>query len=259
MCRAQHPGWRSSTSHRYKSRWSASCTSGAFGEGRSVCGACGRGVARHRTQHVTQHTLCCAALGSHPLVGSFSLQRAWQLLGCRPGALSPRSPSGPARTPASLLPPPHPADPQPPRRPPWRRHPASGYVQGINDLVTPFMAVFMSEHLEGPIEGWSVGGCSDDLLLDIEADCYWWAGGGGWGGGARGRGRLLLVGSRDGDGAGLGREAPAGGPLPVEQRLVLLFLRGAEVAAGSGSGKHVAAAGSKAAAVGRACAQCAQH
>ncbi|KAL4419572.1 hypothetical protein ABPG77_003598 [Micractinium sp. CCAP 211/92] len=53
------------------------------------------------------------------------------------------------------------------------RHPASGYVQGINDLVTPFMAVFMSEHLGGPIEGWSVGGCSDDLLLDIEADCYW--------------------------------------------------------------------------------------
>lgn len=63
-----------------------------------------------------------------------------------------------------------PALPAPARR----RHPASGYVQGINDLVTPFMAVFMSEHLGGPIEGWSVGGCSDDLLLDIEADCYWW-------------------------------------------------------------------------------------
>lgn len=54
-----------------------------------------------------------------------------------------------------------------------RRHPASGYVQGINDLVTPFMAVFMSEHIEGPMEGWSVDGCSEELLLDVEADCYW--------------------------------------------------------------------------------------
>lgn len=46
-------------------------------------------------------------------------------------------------------------------------------MQGINDLVTPFMAVFMSEHLEGPMEGWSLEGCGEDLLLDIEADCYW--------------------------------------------------------------------------------------
>jgi len=53
------------------------------------------------------------------------------------------------------------------------RHPASGYVQGINDLVTPFMAVFMSEHLQGPMDGWSVDGCSEELLLDVEADCYW--------------------------------------------------------------------------------------
>lgn len=26
------------------------------------------------------------------------------------------------------------------------RHPASGYVQGINDVVTPFIIVFLSEH-----------------------------------------------------------------------------------------------------------------
>lgn len=26
------------------------------------------------------------------------------------------------------------------------RHPASGYVQGINDLVTPFFVVFICEH-----------------------------------------------------------------------------------------------------------------
>lgn len=27
------------------------------------------------------------------------------------------------------------------------RHPASGYVQGINDLVTPFFVVFLSEYI----------------------------------------------------------------------------------------------------------------
>jgi hypothetical protein len=30
------------------------------------------------------------------------------------------------------------------------RHPASGYVQGINDLVTPFFAVFLTEYIEDP-------------------------------------------------------------------------------------------------------------
>lgn len=28
------------------------------------------------------------------------------------------------------------------------RHPASGYVQGMNDLVTPFFVVFLEEVLE---------------------------------------------------------------------------------------------------------------
>lgn len=28
------------------------------------------------------------------------------------------------------------------------RHPASGYVQGINDVVTPFIVVFLSEYIE---------------------------------------------------------------------------------------------------------------
>jgi hypothetical protein len=27
------------------------------------------------------------------------------------------------------------------------RHPASGYVQGINDVATPFIVVFLSEHV----------------------------------------------------------------------------------------------------------------
>lgn len=31
------------------------------------------------------------------------------------------------------------------------RHPASGYVQGINDLVTPFFVVFLSEFIQDGI------------------------------------------------------------------------------------------------------------
>lgn len=53
------------------------------------------------------------------------------------------------------------------------RHPASGYVQGINDLVTPFLVVFLSEHLEGNINTWSSLDLSEDKIADIEADCYW--------------------------------------------------------------------------------------
>ncbi|KAL4854198.1 GTPase-activating protein gyp1 [Chlorella vulgaris] len=53
------------------------------------------------------------------------------------------------------------------------RHPASGYVQGINDLVTPFMCTFMGEHMQGPLEGWSLDGLPESQLLDVEADCYW--------------------------------------------------------------------------------------
>ncbi|XP_076448098.1 TBC1 domain family member 22B-like [Babylonia areolata] len=55
------------------------------------------------------------------------------------------------------------------------RHPASGYVQGINDLVTPFFVVFLSEFIENDIE---VENC-DLLELDedtrrvIEADSFW--------------------------------------------------------------------------------------
>lgn len=29
------------------------------------------------------------------------------------------------------------------------RHPASGYVQGINDLATPFFVLFLSEFISG--------------------------------------------------------------------------------------------------------------
>ncbi|KAJ7947463.1 Rab-GTPase-TBC domain containing protein [Quillaja saponaria] len=53
------------------------------------------------------------------------------------------------------------------------RHPASGYVQGINDLVTPFLVVFLSEHLEGSIHNWSISDLSLDKISDVEADCFW--------------------------------------------------------------------------------------
>ncbi|KAF5201105.1 Gtpase-activating protein gyp1 [Thalictrum thalictroides] len=53
------------------------------------------------------------------------------------------------------------------------RHPASGYVQGINDLVTPFIIVFLSEHLQGSLENWSILDLSSQKISDVEADCYW--------------------------------------------------------------------------------------
>mmetsp|Transcript_12651 Transcript_12651/g.27372 ORF Transcript_12651/g.27372 Transcript_12651/m.27372 type:complete len:433 (+) Transcript_12651:156-1454(+) len=53
------------------------------------------------------------------------------------------------------------------------RHPASGYVQGMNDLVTPFLAVFLGEHLPEPMESWTAEQLSEEMMLQVEADCYW--------------------------------------------------------------------------------------
>ncbi|XP_041001216.1 GTPase-activating protein GYP1-like isoform X1 [Juglans microcarpa x Juglans regia] len=53
------------------------------------------------------------------------------------------------------------------------RHPASGYVQGINDLATPFLVVFLSEYLEGGVDGWSISNLSPEKISNMEADCYW--------------------------------------------------------------------------------------
>ncbi|XP_059632949.1 GTPase-activating protein GYP1 [Cornus florida] len=53
------------------------------------------------------------------------------------------------------------------------RHPASGYVQGINDLVTPFLVVFLSEHLEGNVDNWLILDLPAEKISNIEADCYW--------------------------------------------------------------------------------------
>ncbi|XP_039719081.1 TBC1 domain family member 22A [Pteropus medius] len=54
------------------------------------------------------------------------------------------------------------------------RHPASGYVQGINDLVTPFFVVFVCEHIEeDDADAADVSRVPADALRSVEADTYW--------------------------------------------------------------------------------------
>ncbi|KAM9311082.1 TBC1 domain family member 22A isoform 1-T1 [Gastrophryne carolinensis] len=55
------------------------------------------------------------------------------------------------------------------------RHPASGYVQGINDLVTPFFVVFISDFLaeEEDVENADVSTLPEEVLRNIEADSFW--------------------------------------------------------------------------------------
>lgn len=53
------------------------------------------------------------------------------------------------------------------------RHPASGYVQGINDLVTPFFHVFLSMYIDDDAENYNVGLLPKEVLSVIEADSFW--------------------------------------------------------------------------------------
>lgn len=55
------------------------------------------------------------------------------------------------------------------------RHPASGYVQGINDLVTPFWQVFLGVYIADPdIEtGMDPGQLPRAVLDAVEADSFW--------------------------------------------------------------------------------------
>lgn len=57
------------------------------------------------------------------------------------------------------------------------RHPASGYVQGMNDLVTPFFVTYLSEHVPGhsleAVERLELGTLPDGLLQQVEADSFW--------------------------------------------------------------------------------------
>ncbi|XP_044256454.1 TBC1 domain family member 22B [Tribolium madens] len=55
------------------------------------------------------------------------------------------------------------------------RHPASGYVQGINDLVTPFYVVFLQEFIlnNQAFETFQVDTLTEEQLRIIEADSFW--------------------------------------------------------------------------------------
>ncbi|CAG9767413.1 unnamed protein product [Ceutorhynchus assimilis] len=55
------------------------------------------------------------------------------------------------------------------------RRPASGYVQGINDLVTPFFVVFLQEFIPDnkPFETFTIDKLSEEQRKIIEADSFW--------------------------------------------------------------------------------------
>lgn len=55
------------------------------------------------------------------------------------------------------------------------RHPASGYVQGLNDLICPFMMVFLSEHVRHgeKFENIDVKEIPEEAIRQVEADCFW--------------------------------------------------------------------------------------
>ncbi|KAF8497654.1 rab-GTPase-TBC domain-containing protein [Gautieria morchelliformis] len=53
------------------------------------------------------------------------------------------------------------------------RHPASGYVQGINDLVTPFFQIFLSAYIGSDPEQFDPSLLPPNVLNAIEADSFW--------------------------------------------------------------------------------------
>jgi len=55
------------------------------------------------------------------------------------------------------------------------RHPASGYVQGLNDLICPFMMVFFSEHVRHgeKFENIDITEVAEEAFKQVEADCFW--------------------------------------------------------------------------------------
>lgn len=55
------------------------------------------------------------------------------------------------------------------------RHPASGYVQGINDLVTPFWQVFLGSYITDAdiSSGMDPGQLPKPVLDAVEADSFW--------------------------------------------------------------------------------------
>mmetsp|Transcript_16299 Transcript_16299/g.20286 ORF Transcript_16299/g.20286 Transcript_16299/m.20286 type:complete len:453 (-) Transcript_16299:271-1629(-) len=55
------------------------------------------------------------------------------------------------------------------------RHPASSYVQGINDLTTPLFSVFLSEYFGGRdmTTGEIMDQVTENVMSEVEADTYW--------------------------------------------------------------------------------------
>ncbi|KAJ7747264.1 rab-GTPase-TBC domain-containing protein [Mycena metata] len=53
------------------------------------------------------------------------------------------------------------------------RHPASGYVQGINDLATPFFQVFLSAYIDADPETFDPAALPPRALNAVEADAFW--------------------------------------------------------------------------------------
>jgi len=56
------------------------------------------------------------------------------------------------------------------------KHPATGYVQGMNDLITPFLVVFLADSLRLPVRevvNCDIAGVPTSVLAAVEADSYW--------------------------------------------------------------------------------------
>lgn len=55
------------------------------------------------------------------------------------------------------------------------RHPASGYVQGINDLVTPFLMVFLQDFVDTDVtrSNFEFETLDEKVRKEIEADSFW--------------------------------------------------------------------------------------
>jgi hypothetical protein len=53
------------------------------------------------------------------------------------------------------------------------RHPASGYVQGMDDLLTPLLYIAMQPYCTGDVLRMDVGSLDPAIIADVEADSYW--------------------------------------------------------------------------------------
>lgn len=53
------------------------------------------------------------------------------------------------------------------------RHPASGYVQGIDDIVTPLIYISLAPFVDGDVMRCDTEKIDSKILADVEADSYW--------------------------------------------------------------------------------------